>query len=48
MSQVKQWKKRAKSMKPRHCLHAHPPNPPFQPTRVDVWLHFSGSSRAGG
>ena len=25
-------------MNPRHCLSAHPPNPPFQPTREDVWL----------
>ena len=39
---------RAKAMQPRHCLIAHPPNPPFQPTRVDVWRVHSGSFRAGG
>ncbi len=27
-------------MNNRHCFHAHPPNPPFQPTREDVWLIF--------
>ncbi len=31
-------------MNPRHCFSANPPNPPFQPTRVDVWHHCSGSS----
>ena len=35
-------------MKPRHCLTVHPPNPPFQPTRVDVWRVQSGFSCAGG
>jgi len=34
------WIKRAKPMNPRHCLSAHPLNPPFQPTREDVWLIF--------
>ena len=38
MSQVKQWKKRAKSMKPRHCLTAHQPNPAFEGTRVKLWF----------
>ena len=31
-------------MNPRHCLSAHQPNPPFQPTRVDVWLIFPAPS----
>jgi len=35
-------------MNPRLCLSAHPPNPPFQPTRADVWRVQSGSFCAGG
>ena len=40
-------RQRAKSMNTRHCISAHPPNPPFQPTRVDVWRVHSGSFPRG-
>jgi hypothetical protein len=32
----------------RHCISTHPPNPPFQPTRVNVWRVFilAASARA--
>ena len=34
-------------MNTRHCLSAHQPNPPFQPTRVDVWrVQSDPSARA--
>ena len=33
-------KAKSKTREPRPCLLAHPPNPPFQPTRDDAWLIF--------
>jgi hypothetical protein len=41
-------RQKAKTKQPRHCFPTRPPNPPFQPTRVDVWRVNSGSFRAGG
>jgi len=35
-------------MNTRHRISAHPPNPPFQPTREEAWRVHSGSFRAGG
>ena len=40
MDGFRRMTKSAKAMQSRHCLFAHPPNPPFQPTREDVWLIF--------
>ena len=40
--------KRAKSINAGYSISIHPPNPPFQPTRVDVWRVRSGFLRAGG
>jgi hypothetical protein len=35
-------------MNTRHFLSAHPPNPQFQPTRVEIWRLYSGSFLVGG
>ena len=35
-------------MNPLHCLIAHPPNPPFQPTLADVLRVHSGSMGKAG
>jgi hypothetical protein len=45
---LRRMDKKSKIHEPWHCLSAHPPNPPFQPTRVSVWRVQSGFTRTGG
>ncbi len=40
--------KGTEALNTRHCFPAYPPNPPFQPSRVNVCCVDSGSFGAGG